>query len=377
MRNLKSKKMPGISICSFFLCLLLLVPITTAVAAEPTLNIKPILLKMVSSVTDPNLRNLPREESQSEPLPEKDADPIAAPSDLSGVRLFFPMNNNDVKDYEGSALGNTYSATYRYAQVLYNGRTCFRETDSLDGSRVFYGFSGSDLEMYGLLLDGENLPFDTPLRILNDSIANDGGSLQSRTTFTVEGTRVTLDISVMVSLVGPVTIPLGRADNCRSVRMSFVFIIAGTSETLELEDVWILAPNIGKLKIALMDEDLVQRGWLILTGGTVGGENVVEILKPKVSGYVRNSEGTGISGVTIVFSAGGGSALTNNSGYYSHPVNFRWSGTATPALRGYTFMPALRNYTNVTFDWSNQNYIGAIKAEASFPFLNLLLTEEE
>jgi hypothetical protein len=159
--------------------------------------------------------------------------------------------------------------------------------------------------------------------------------------------------------------------------MSFVFTIAGTSETIELEDVWILAPDIGKLKIALIDEELLQRGWLILTGGTVGGENVVEILKPKVSGYIRTSEGKGISGVTIVFSAAGGSALTNNSGYYSHPVNDRWSGTATPALRGYTFMPALRNFTNVTSDWSNQNYIGAIKEAGSFPFLNLLLNEAE
>jgi hypothetical protein len=332
---------------------------------------------MVSSVTDPNLRNLPREESQSEPLPEKDADPIAAPSDLSGVRLFFPMNHNDVKNYEGSALGNTYSSTYRYTQVLYNGRTCFRETDSLDGSIVYYGYSASDLNMYGLSLDGDDWPFDTPLRILNDSILNDGGTLRSRTTFTVEGTRVTLDISVTASLAGSVTIPLGRADNCRSVRMSFVFSIAGTSESIELEDVWILAPDIGKLKIALIDEDLVQRGWLILTGGTVGGEEVAEILKPTISGYVRTSDGNGISGVTILFSAGAGSALTNSSGYYNHRVNFRWSGTATPALRGYTFTPALRSYTNVTTNWSNQNFIGAKKEAASFPFLNLLLTGEE
>jgi hypothetical protein len=377
MREPKRKKIATISIFSFFLCLLLLAPITTAVGAEPTLNIKPALLKIISSVPGPNLHSLPIEESQSEPLPEKDADSAAAPSDLSGVRLFFPLNHNDVKDYEGSVSGTTYSATYRYAQVLYNGRTCFRETDSLDGSIVYYGYSGSDLNMYGLSLDGDDWPFDTPLRILNDSILNDGGTLRSRTTFTVEGTRVTLDISVTASLAGSVTIPLGRADNCRSVEMSFLFSIAGTSETIELEDVWILAPDIGKLKIALIDEELVQRGWLILTGGTVGGEDVAEILKPTISGYVRTSDGNGISGVTILFSAGAGSALTNSSGYYSHRVNFRWSGTATPALRGYTFTPALRSYTNVTSNWSNQNFIGAIKKAASFPFLNLLLTGEE
>jgi hypothetical protein len=378
MRNCKKNEKLRISIFSFFFALLIFFPIAKPGAAELPRNIKPILFKMISSVANPNLRSFPKDYFESEPLSgKKDAGAIAAPLNLSGIRLFFPLNHNDVKYYEGFVSGSFYSAAYRYAQIVYNGRTSFRETDSLDGSITYYGYSGSDLYMFGLSLDGENLTFDTPLRILNDSILNSGGSLSSSTTFIIEGTRVTLDISVTASLAGTVIIPLGRANDCRSIRMSFRFTIPGETESLELEDVWILSPNIGKLKIAVFDQYMVQRGWLTLTGGTVGGENVAAILKPKISGYVRTTEGVGIGGVIIGFSVGGGQATTNNSGFYSYPVESNWSGTATPTLGGYVFTPAFRQYTNVTSDWTNQNYIGAMRKGGIFPFLNLLLLGEE
>ena len=65
-----------------------------------------------------------------------------------------------------------------------------------------------------------------------------------------------------------------------------------------------------------------------------------------ISGYVRTSGGSAISGVTM----GGlpGSPITNSSGYYSSTVNYGWSGTVTPSLAGYSFVPASSSYSNVT-----------------------------
>jgi len=57
------------------------------------------------------------------------------------------------------------------------------------------------------------------------------------------------------------------------------FSVQGESETFDLKEVWILAPNIGKLRIALMDEFFNnQRGWMDLTGGNVGGQDILDII---------------------------------------------------------------------------------------------------
>ena len=77
-----------------------------------------------------------------------------------------------------------------------------------------------------------------------------------------------------------------------------------------------------------------------------------------VSGYVKNSAGTGISGVTLTFSNNGGSASTDSSGYYSRSLSCGWSGTVTPSKSGYTFTPLNRSYTNLTSGQTNQNYTG-------------------
>ena len=77
---------------------------------------------------------------------------------------------------------------------------------------------------------------------------------------------------------------------------------------------------------------------------------------PRISGYVRTSTGTGISGVTLTFSDGGGTATTDSYGYYSRAVSCGWSGTVIPSKSGYTFSPASRSYSNVTLNQYNQNY---------------------
>jgi hypothetical protein len=77
-----------------------------------------------------------------------------------------------------------------------------------------------------------------------------------------------------------------------------------------------------------------------------------------VSGYVRTSGGSGISGVSVSADNGGGSDTTDADGYYSLTVPYEWSGRVTPTRTGYNLTPAYRDYSNVTTDPSNQNYTG-------------------
>jgi uncharacterized repeat protein (TIGR02543 family) len=93
---------------------------------------------------------------------------------------------------------------------------------------------------------------------------------------------------------------------------------------------------------------------------TSGIDAVLAAITPKISGEVKDSSGTGMQGVTITFSNAGGTATTDSSGGYFHSVPDGWSGTATPAITGYNFAPASRNYTNVTSDQTNQYYTASI-----------------
>lgn len=77
-----------------------------------------------------------------------------------------------------------------------------------------------------------------------------------------------------------------------------------------------------------------------------------------VSGTVRTEDGEGIAGGTISFSDNGWTATTGADGTYSRLVLAGWSGTATPSRPGYTFSPPSRNYTDVTSDWTGQDYTG-------------------
>ncbi|MFN7958117.1 MAG: multicopper oxidase domain-containing protein [Holophagaceae bacterium] len=67
---------------------------------------------------------------------------------------------------------------------------------------------------------------------------------------------------------------------------------------------------------------------------------------------------TPLSGATVTFSNGGGTATTDASGNYTIEVPLGWSGTATPTLAHYSFAPVTRTYTNLTTNQSGQNYRG-------------------
>ena len=74
-----------------------------------------------------------------------------------------------------------------------------------------------------------------------------------------------------------------------------------------------------------------------------------------ISGTITQ-DGTGLAGVTVTFSNGGGTTVTTSSGTYSKDLDSGWSGTATPSLAGKTFSPTSRSYSNVTSDQTDQDY---------------------
>ena len=76
---------------------------------------------------------------------------------------------------------------------------------------------------------------------------------------------------------------------------------------------------------------------------------------------MRTSSGSGIEDVVLTFSNGGGTAETNSSGFYSQDLGDGWSGTVTPSKRGYTFIPEVRNYSNLTADQKHQDYTESAK----------------
>lgn len=71
-------------------------------------------------------------------------------------------------------------------------------------------------------------------------------------------------------------------------------------------------------------------------------------LSCKISGTIRTSAQTGISGVLL--SGLPGNPTTDTSGAYSVVVTYGWSGTVTPAKTGYSFSPVSSTYGNVTTD---------------------------
>jgi PKD repeat protein len=374
-------------ILSFSILWLLAAPLTNVSAAERAVDIKPILLKIISSVADPNMGSLQKDDSESKSLSGRNAKSISAPLSVSPVQLYFPLNNSDVKNYEGSIYGNAYYATYNYSQVFYNGRTCYLETDSADGSKTYYGYSGSELQMFGGSDGIDNFQFDSPLKILNDSILNNGGSLQSSTTFTLEGITVNLNVTVNSNLAGSVTIPLGKVDNCRSVDMTFSYSIPGESETLDVKDVWILAPNVGKLRIAVMDDFLIQRGWLSITGGTVAGKSVAEILNPTVADFVANplyglaplavlftDRSTGsISNWSWDFGDGTSSFSRNPSHVYSKPGTYSISLTVSATgVSDTEVKPAYIRADHAGADVNNDNKVDLYDAILALQFLSNL-----
>jgi len=80
--------------------------------------------------------------------------------------------------------------------------------------------------------------------------------------------------------------------------------------------------------------------------------------QPIISGYVEDSNGTGVEGVSVSADNGGGSDTTDSNGYYEITVPYDWSGTVTISKHLWGFSPESREYNNITTDLANENYTG-------------------
>ena len=106
------------------------------------------------------------------------------------------------------------------------------------------------------------------------------------------------------------------------------------------------------------DEYVIEGGASLTTWGPSAICSAV-VADQTISGYVRDNNNVGVQNVTVVFSNGGATVLTNGTGFYSGSVAFGWSGTATPSGQGYNYTPINYSYTNVTADITDQDYVAA------------------
>ena len=191
------------------------------------------------------------------------------------VQTYFPMHHGDSKTYTSNQYGGS---VYQYQQTSKNGNLAWLETDSVDGSQAYYGFSGDKLVMYGAEALGTSLDFDSPLTILRNNQILNGGAIESQTTLFVEGFRVNLSYTGTVRKIGTVTVPAGTFSDCIELSMTFSYSAEGESESIELGDVWVLAPDVGKIKIIIADQFMNFLGWMELDHGTAGGKDVANLV---------------------------------------------------------------------------------------------------
>ena len=85
-----------------------------------------------------------------------------------------------------------------------------------------------------------------------------------------------------------------------------------------------------------------------------------------ISGYTKDSSGNPISGVTISFSNGSQSAVTNSNGHWSKN-GLSGQVTVTPSLSGYTFSPPSKTVSSAD---SNVNFTGTENVNE-----NLIITQ--
>jgi len=78
--------------------------------------------------------------------------------------------------------------------------------------------------------------------------------------------------------------------------------------------------------------------------------------KKIVFGYVLDENNKPIQGINMNFSTGN-SVITDGSGFYNKEIDYNWSGTITPELKGFKFQPPSRSFENVVIDIPDQNFI--------------------
>jgi hypothetical protein len=77
-----------------------------------------------------------------------------------------------------------------------------------------------------------------------------------------------------------------------------------------------------------------------------------------ISGYITDNINNPMEGVSVTFSNGGATVITDAAGYYTTSVTSGWSGTSTATKTYWTFTPASYTYTAVTTNLKDQDFAG-------------------
>ena len=80
---------------------------------------------------------------------------------------------------------------------------------------------------------------------------------------------------------------------------------------------------------------------------------------------VTVSGNAGVAGATLSYT--GGSTTSAPNGAYTITVPYDWSGTVTPLKTGYSFTPFSRDYSHVSTDWLNQDFVPHVSVFADVP----------
>ncbi len=123
----------------------------------------------------------------------------------------------------------------------------------------------------------------------------------------------------------------------------------------------------GRIAIYASETNLFTGSTATLGGaGWSPGQNgtVVFATNLTVSGNVTDTNGVGVAGIGIQGS-GGASATTDGSGLYSLGVPLFWAGSVSP-VGGEFFLPNLRNYSVLSSNVSNQNFLVALPSDFNF-----------
>lgn len=78
------------------------------------------------------------------------------------------------------------------------------------------------------------------------------------------------------------------------------------------------------------------------------------------SGRIVNSAGNGLANIAVVFSNGGGNALTDGSGDFAQALPIGWSGSVTPTQSAAYFEPAAYAIANLQSDTAGLDFLGAL-----------------
>lgn len=94
----------------------------------------------------------------------------------------------------------------------------------------------------------------------------------------------------------------------------------------------------------------------LVGGGRVKSQKFFLEYLPKISGYIKKSDGVDVNNVNLELLPEIYSITTGLDNNYTTTVGHGWSGSITPLKTGYTFSPSMRNYSNVISNLQDQNF---------------------